>query len=613
MSIIRAVTMKAKAQARHAGHPHEKPHHPHWPLAALLFLFVLALGLSSVHDPATWIHIRTGAMILAQKAVPLTDPFSYTVAGRAWTTDSWLGDVLFYLVHENLGPRALILLKSAAAAAGFALLLPLNYASPLTSAGVLAVGALAAWTGLAETPAVFDLPLLALMLRLLRPRTPFRARTLLSVAGLVGLWANLHGAAAALGVWIAALKAFKASMRASNRKERLGHWGLLAAAVAGLLLNPHGARVLGRLFNGAQASLTAWQAPSALLNLGVLFALAGAAACFVVLQQEFLLTITAASLLCLAVVAPALQPLAVLACCPVISLALGHYLKPIDDDIKGLSRWSAAMAGLFCLHWLLVTVPFGTSRGYAAVSIRGATAFLKAHGVRGRMFNEIESGALLAGVADRPVFVDGRAALYGPEFVRDAAGWPATFPGLADVYGFDYAVLLNRRAAYPARLLDGHADWKLAYADDTALVYARLSGASGALVKDAPQALPANRLFPSALDEALADPKRREAVFAALDRWILQAPDCVQAQIWKAYALDRVGRPESAERLLELARARRRSGRDPEIAAMLAFTLEARGRADLARPFYRRASWIARRRGDDALLAAIASRGAARP
>src|SRR5262245_37190016 len=99
-------------------HPQEKPHHPHWPLAALLWLFVLALGLYSVHDEATWLHIGTGARIVSAGAIPRVDPFSYTAAGREWATSAWLADALFYGVHEAFGPRALVLLKSAVAASG---------------------------------------------------------------------------------------------------------------------------------------------------------------------------------------------------------------------------------------------------------------------------------------------------------------------------------------------------------------------------------------------------------------------------------------------------------------------------------------------------------------
>ena len=51
---------------KHGAHPHEKPHHPHWPLETLLFAFVFALGWRSVHAPETWINLKTGAKILAE-------------------------------------------------------------------------------------------------------------------------------------------------------------------------------------------------------------------------------------------------------------------------------------------------------------------------------------------------------------------------------------------------------------------------------------------------------------------------------------------------------------------------------------------------------------------
>src|SRR6185369_6220900 len=107
-------------------HPHEKPHHPHWPLAGLLFAFVLLLGVFSVHDASTWIHIKTGARILASHSIPRGDPYSHSMAGRPWTTGSWLSDVLFFLTHRAFGPQGVVLLKALAAAAAFALLLPIN-------------------------------------------------------------------------------------------------------------------------------------------------------------------------------------------------------------------------------------------------------------------------------------------------------------------------------------------------------------------------------------------------------------------------------------------------------------------------------------------------------
>src|SRR6184192_4783407 len=104
---------------------------------------------------------------------------------------------------------------------------------------------------------------------------------------------------------------------------------------------------------------------------------------------------TAATVLALSLLFPELRALAVLACCPVVSLSLGHWLPAQDDDLPGLARWAGAMALLLGVHWLCVTVPLGLSRGYGAVSLSGAERFMKANGVRGRMFNDVESGAHL--------------------------------------------------------------------------------------------------------------------------------------------------------------------------------------------------------------------------
>lgn len=596
--------MTSHAQA----HPHEKPHHPHWPLAALLFLFVFALGFLSVHEPRTWIHIKTGARILSERGVPRTDPFSYTVLGRPWTTDSWLADVLFHWVHKGFGPRGLIALKSLAAASAYALLLPLNPASPLLAASVLALGAVSAWTGFTETPAVFDWLMLALIIRILRPRRPFQWSMVAEVGFIEILWANLHGTSAVLGLWLVALKVFKASLRTHHR-EALHYLALIAAAALGLALNPHGLRVIAHMFDGSGFSAAAWQPLSPWLNLYTVFALAGAAACWVCLQQEFFLAMTAATLLALSLIVPDLRPLYILAACPAVALAIGHFMLPWDDTSGRVARWAAGAGVLLSLHWAGVTVPLAPSRGYAAVSVEGALNFLKANGVSGRLFNEVESGALVIGGSERPVFVDERAALYGSAFMKDALRWPQRFRQLAEVYGFDSALVLNRRGASPAKVLDEDPSWSLAYADDWTLVYLKRSSPSGGLVLNAPfRILRPNRLWPDELDAPLREARRMPKVIEELDRWIVLAPDSIQALLWKAYALERLKLSQKAERLVLLAEARPRLRRDPELMALLGFLHENRRDLGRARGLYLRAAMFARRRGDRVLEAAVLAR-----
>lgn len=587
-------------------HAHEKPHHPHWPLAALVFAFVFALGLGSVHESSTWLSIRAGSKILADGAIPRTETFSYGALGASWSTHSWLADVLFAKLDALGGPRLLTALKSAVIAGGFALLLPVNHGSPLVAATLLCLGACAGWRGFVETAACFDFLLLALLTRLLRPRHRFRWGEAAGAAGLAALWANLHGPTAPLALWMVGLKVFKASLRTATR-ERLGYWALMLVCVLLLSWNPHGWGVARYAFADAAGAPDSWPTPMA--SLYGLFAAAGLASCFLTLQQEFVTTLSCAAVLALSLALPGLRPLAALAACPLISLALGHFVKPLRDTGPRVVRWAAAAAAALLIFQAVVTRPLARARGYGTPSLAGAVHFLSVNGIRGRMFNEIESGAELAGRTERSVFVDGRPGLYTASFRREAEEWPRLFKALDSVYRFDYAVLRNRRAAAPARVLDEDPNWRLAYADDRALVYLKGTGVDalrGALIPA--RLLSPNRLWPDALDAALARPRDAAKVLAELDAWALQAPDCVQALIWKAYALDRLKMSDKADRLLSLAQERRGWVRDPELLAAYAFVLEARGRTSQAVPLYKSALRLARRHGDAALETAVAAR-----
>ena len=591
--------------------PHDKPHHPHWPLAALLFAFVFALGMRSVHEPSTWIRIKVGAKILSEGTLPRTEPFSYGAAGTPWTTHSWLAEVLFAKLDALGGPQLLAAVTSAAAAGGFALLLPINHGNPMIAAAVLSLGACAAWTGLSETPFAFDFLLFALFLRLLRPRHRFHALDAAWAVALTALWANLHGASAPLGLGLVFLKVFKTSMRTTAR-ERLGYWVMFVACALSFSWNPHGYEILKDVFSDAASGAAVWR--TTLTSLYGVFLIGGLASCWFTLQQGFVTTLASATVLALSIVLPGLRPLAVLAACPVAALALGHALKPREDTWPRVLRWCVFAAVLLAAYVQVVTRSLAPSTGYGAPSLTGAVHFLGASGVRGRMFNERETGAELIGLTDRPVFADRRLALYPEVFSREAADWARLFRSLDAVYRFDYAVIRNRRAAAPARILDEDPEWRLAYADDRALVYLKKSGANAWLVPQSPfKRLAPNRLWPDALDAALANPRQAPQVLEELDRWTVSAPDCAQALLWKAYALNVLKMGDKADRLIELARERPALEWDPELQAVEAYVLEARGRTDEARLLYRRARRGARRLGEHELADAADERRRALP
>ncbi|PIR18418.1 MAG: hypothetical protein COV48_07510 [Elusimicrobia bacterium CG11_big_fil_rev_8_21_14_0_20_64_6] len=594
---------------KHGAHPHEKPHHPHWPLEALLFAFVLALGLRSVHAPETWIHLKTGAKIAAEHALPRTDPFGYGAAGGAWTTDSWLFDVVAAKLDALGGVGALVFVKSAAVASAFALLLPINHGSPLAAASLLALGACAGWAGLVEMPAVFDLLFFAALVRLLRPRHRFRWWQGAAAAAVTALWANVHGASCLLAAWIVGLKVFKASLRTAAR-ERLAYWATLAVCVTALSWNPLGWSVLGRTFADATLVVGGW--PAAWFSLYTVFAVAGLAASWYTLQQEFVTTVAAATIIALSLVLPGLRLLAILAACPVIALALGHWLKARSDTWPRVMRWALFAGALFAGYHHFVASPLSRARGYGSPVLSGAVHYLKSNGVRGRMFNEPDAGAELIGLSDRLVFVDARPGVYPASFRSEASDWPRLFRQLDMVYRFDYAVVLNRRAGSPAKVIDEDPAWSLAYADDRALVYLKKVGENAWLVPAmAPRLVAPNRMWPDALDALLADKKKAGKILEEIDAWLVQAPDSVQALIWKAYALGRLGLSDKADRHLDLARERVGLRLNPELQAAYAFALEARGRLPEAKIAYHAALESAQRLSRPRIEAEILPRLAA--
>ncbi len=572
-----------KARKHITFHPNDTPHYPYGPMAVYIFLFVAILGFLSVHEPRTWLHIKSGEIIAMHGLIPDADTFTYTVSGKPWTTGTWLADLIFFNLDRAFGQWGIIAVKSLAAGLAYFLLLPINPASPALAAGVLALGAAASWAGFTETPAVFDLLFFALFVRLLRPRRKFTWFLGLVLVFEV-LWANMHVSMALFGVWLLGIKVVKVWVK-SGHTEFLRYLLLLALTMVAALIHPYGWKILPQLFE-ASSSARLWQ-PDTWASLYGLFVFAGAVSCWVTLQTEFFLSIAAATLLALSLIVPGLRPLYILSACPVITLAIGHFSLPRRKIGFSAALWAVFACGLLLLHGSRIYLPFGRAKGYGAENLAGAVHYLQANGLTGRMFNEIEAGDALIGRGKSLVFVDGRSSLYTEAFIKDASNWSSRWSSLDGIYGFDYALILNRRSSYPAEALDQAKDWRLTYADDAALVYVKRSGENGWLVKDAPRRLiQPNRLWPDVMDKGLSEPKRAPRILKELDRWIVQSPDSIQALIWKAYALDRMNLPAKAERLLGLARSRDRLEREPEILACFAFVLEKRGKRTEASIIY---------------------------
>lgn len=162
--------------------------------ATLLYSETNTLG-----DPGIGWHLKTGAEIWKQRAVPWSDPFG--VSTQPWIHDQWLSDLLFHGV-ATVGRgafRALVVLLIV----GAWLWLPLrsmvraNETQPLSLlfALVLTLGmGCLQWF---ERPVLLSFACFALMLAICRSvaEAPIvKERQLLWLPGVFAIWANLHPA-----------------------------------------------------------------------------------------------------------------------------------------------------------------------------------------------------------------------------------------------------------------------------------------------------------------------------------------------------------------------------------------------------------------------------------
>ncbi len=209
-----------------------------------------------------WWHLAAGRFIVAERAIPRTDPFSYTALGARWIDHEWLFQLLAYGVHELGGVAGLTVLRVAVVVAISLVVLRFvrrEAGIPTPAAAVLLVPPLllVARVRFLVRPELLTLlaavVLAVAVLRTDRQRAGWRELWWLPL--LFVPWANLHAGAISGLLVLAAVLAGTVlngvlaprglaapSPPGTPSAPVLG--GLLAASTAACLLNPFGVHVL---------------------------------------------------------------------------------------------------------------------------------------------------------------------------------------------------------------------------------------------------------------------------------------------------------------------------------------------------------------------------------
>jgi hypothetical protein len=452
-----------------------------------VYALLLIGGRALLSDSDTYWQMAVGQWILDHQAMPRTDIYSFTKAGEPWTSSSWLAQVLYALSYNLAGWTGPVLLAASSIAATFALFtFILGRRIPAVYAVAVALAVLVLSMGhFLARPHVLVLPIMLVW-----------ASGLMSASGRgeapspwllpwIALWANLHGGFVFGLVLVGAfgLDALWNADRAARRSLALRWAAFGIAAVVACCATPYGwgsilaARKildLGELLHLIYEWMPANFSRFGAFEMAILALIGGALYSGVKLSPPRIALVLGLLHMALSHVRN-IEIFALLL--PIVVLA------PVASQFALRPAWRArsfppapVMATVLCLlggwTWLLAAnAAFAPPESQSPAA---AVDALKAHHPK-RVLNDLPFGGYLIW-RQIPVFVDGRAELYGEAF--DVAYYRAMqlkdvnqFLEMLGKWKIDAVLLTPNTPA--ASLLDHVGGWRRAYADGNAVLHVR--------------------------------------------------------------------------------------------------------------------------------------------
>ena len=469
-----------------------------------LFVIVFALGLfvmasRNVTDPDVWWHLRTGQLILQTGHVPRVDPYSFTRAGQRWIDHEWLSQILIYGLYRAGGWITPIAFFGAIAAAALMLAYARSPGKPYVAAVVTLLGAFAAAPSWGVRPQMLTF-LLASVLLLLWDRSYSRPGLLCWIPPIILLWANLH-AGYALGIVFVilfaagdALDAAFGLMARSELTRRLKILtAVLAASLAVVAINPNGTSLYTYPFQTLHSSamqryITEWQSPDfhAGKHLPLLLMIMGSLLLPAIsphrLRPRDLLLLVVMTFA--ALISSRHIPIYVLVAVPMLSATLNAWImekhfslpwrnKPLPRPRAVLNACILVILALSAaarLRYVSAHQPAVEAKEFPAAAV----SYLRTHRLSGPMLNHDNWGGYLIWhlAPQYPVFVDGRADVYGDGFLKEFASvyfvqgknWQQLLEtwGIQSVFLPPDAPLVTALGTIPS--------WTVAYADRQAVI-----------------------------------------------------------------------------------------------------------------------------------------------
>lgn len=431
----------------------------------ILVVTLLALLITrGVADADYFWHLKTGEYIATNGALPNGDIFSYVRLGQEWVLHEWLFEVLLYGVHAAGGALAVMLMTASLGL----LAIVIVWRSAFKVSGDLAASYIAAAVAfipfaasLTPRPQLISYCLAAYYLSVLIDFKYCKTNvSLLWMPIAMIVWVNSHGGFL-IGVaflfaftgceWVRAWAA-GAYADTGDRARLARLTQVCALTLAATLVNPdfiwHWAYPLMVLNMKANAVILEWQSPNfhvpgadqLFLLLAVLFVLAYI---YASRKRDVTETLIPGLFILSGFISVRHIALASIVAVPFLALALR------DGILARLGGWWRVRAARFLdripgartelgarewvLNWivllllltgLIALAPSIERRKERALEREypvKAVDYILANGIKGRMYNDYNQGGyLIYRLAPRfKVMIDGRADVYGDEFIND--------------------------------------------------------------------------------------------------------------------------------------------------------------------------------------------------
>lgn len=467
-------------------------------------------------DPDAFWHVATGKLILRTRAIPKTDPFSWTAPGRAWIAHEWLTEIVFALLHRLAGWPGLVVYAIVTITGSWAIVGRTARrlgAPPAMTNVVVAACALSSIHTWGARPQMISLLFGAIYADLLVQAWLGRAKVLWWCVPIMLVWCNAHGGymfgISMLLLFACALTTERmiARLAPTWRREPSGRttsvllahaWGVVLASVTISVANPNG--VKGFLYpfsylgdNASTRYVEEWFAPSlSRLQWWPFFVLMVAAMVTIYQLRRTLPVFAAVGMMIYgALGVQSVRNITQFAffAAPWLAVAFSHARNAIwlnnaplaTDRVKAPSPLQTVLplaALLSALGIAIINVggllPGPNASAQAAEFPSGAATFLRQNPSE-NLYNTYDWGGYLILALRQPVGIDGRPDMYGDAFVdRYVSTWnlaPGWEKRLDDARV--KSVLARRNEPIATKLRARTTQWSIAYEDRQAVLFTR--------------------------------------------------------------------------------------------------------------------------------------------